>query len=792
MLRHNLLIIYRNIKRNKSTFFINLIGLSTGLACCLLIYLWVNDEINMDKFNKNDSRLFQVMENAKQNNGISTQAYTPDLLAETLAKEAPEVEYAAAVTPSFFFGKIPISTADRKFKAVGEFASKDFFNVFSYNLIQGDKNHVLSAGNSVVISKQLAFRLFGTTVNVVGKSIDYELLQFRNQAVISGIFEDVSSNSSEQFDFVLSFGAWLDLCKTIHRPVNWDNHAPYTYILLKKGTDIVRFNNKISGFVKSKLSYSNVDLFARPYSSGYLYNKYDNGKQAGGRIEYVHLFSIIAIFILLIACINFMNLSTAKASKRIKEVGIKKAVGAPRKALVIQYLGESMFMSLLSLILALVLVELLIPEFNVITGKHLSLSIEANLIISFLSITLLTGLVAGSYPALYLSGFNPVMILKGKLNSSVGEQWARKGLVIFQFTLSVIFIVAVLVVFKQMEYIQTKNLGYNKDNIIYFDKEGKITEHQDAFLSALKNIPGVINASGISQNLIGPNSTTIGVNWEGKNSKDIIQFTDLNVDYGMIETLGIKMKAGRAFSRNFGSDSTGIIFNEAAIKTIGLKDPIGKAVNLWGKNVQIVGITKDFNFESLHENVKPLFFVLRPDRTLIIMSKIMVGREKETINKIQTLYQIYNPGYQFDYKFLDEDFQTQYVAEQRVALLSRYFAGITIVISCLGLFGLAAFTAERRRKEIGIRKVLGANDFNIIYLLSSDFTKLVLAAIVIALPAAYIIAKYWLNSFAYRINLEPWYFFSAGLAALLITWLTVGVQAVKAATANPIKSLKYE
>jgi len=792
MLRHNLLIIYRNIKRNKSTFLINLIGLSTGLACCLLIYLWVNDELNIDKFNKKDSQLYQVMENAKLSNETTTQAYTPDLLAETLAKEVSEVEYAAAVTPSFFFGKIPISTADRKFKAVGEFASKDFFNVFSYHLIQGNKNKVLSAGNSVVISKQLALRLFGTTENVIGKSIDYELLQFRNQTVVSGIYEDVPSNSSEQFDFVLSFGAWLDLCKAIHRPVNWDNHAPYTYIILKKGTDIARFNNKISGFIKSKFSYSNVNLFARPYSAGYLYNKYENGKQAGGRIEYIHLFSIIAIFILLIACINFMNLSTAKASKRIKEVGIKKAVGAPRKALVFQYLGESIFMSLLSLILALVLVELLIPEFNIITGKHLSLNFEANLIIPFLGITLFTGLVAGSYPALYLSGFNPVLILKGKLNSSTGEQWARKGLVIFQFTLSVIFIVAVLVVYKQMEFIQTKNLGYNKDNIIYFDKEGKITEHQDAFISGLKNIPGVINASGVSQNLIGPNSTTIGVTWEGKNPKDIVQFTDLNVDYGMIETLGIKMKAGRAFSRDFGSDSTGIIFNEAAIKIMGLKDPIGKVVNLWGKNVHIVGVTKDFNFESLHENVKPFLFILSPKRTIIIMAKIMAGREQETINKIQALYQSYNPGYSFDYKFLDEDFQAQYVAEQRVAQLSRYFAGITVIISCLGLFGLAAFTAERRRKEIGIRKVLGAGDFRIVYLLSGDFTKLVLAAIVIALPVAYLIAKYWLYSFAYRINLEPWYFLSAGFAALLITWLTVGVQAVKAASANPIKALKYE
>jgi putative ABC transport system permease protein len=792
MLRHNLLIIYRNFIRNKSTFFINLIGLSTGLACALLIYLWVNDELYFDKFHTKDSQLYQVMENAKQGNGIITQPYTPDPLAETLAKEVPEVEYTASVVPLSIFGKVPISTQDKKLKVDGQFASKDFFKIFSYNLLQGDINNVLSANNSVVISRQLALRLYGTTENVVGKSFEYGLLQLKNQCVISGIFEDIPANSSMQFDFVLSYGAWRDICKLIHIQMNWDNHAPYTYLTLKKGTDINQFNNKISGFIKSKLSHSNINLFTRRYSDLYLFNKYENGKQVGGRIEYVRLFSIIAIFILLIACINFMNLSTAKASRRLKEVGIKKAVGAPRKALIIQYMGESMLMSYISMIVAIGFVELFIPEFNIITAKHLSLNFDTNLVLSFVGIGLFTGLIAGSYPALYLSGFNPVMILKGKLNSSAGEQWIRKGLVVFQFTISVIFIAAVLVVFKQMEFIQTKNLGYNKDNVIYFDNEGNIIGHRDAFISELKNIPGIVNASSMGQRLIGLTSSTTDLNWEGKSRNDIVTFSHGHVNYGLIETLGIEMKAGRTFSRLFGSDSSAIIFNEAAIKIIGFKDPIGKVVNLWGQNVHIVGVTKDFHFESMHENVKPFFFILRPERSLVIMAKINAGKEGETINKIKKLYQSYNPGYSFDYKFLDQDFQAQYVAEQRVALLSRYFAGIAIIISCLGLFGLAAFTAERRRKEIGIRKVLGSSDFGIIYLLSSDFNKLVLAAIVFALPTAYILAKYWLDSFAYRINLEPWYFIAAGLSAMLITLLTVGVQAVKAATANPVKSLKYE
>jgi putative ABC transport system permease protein len=789
MLKHNFLIIFRNFLQSKSTFFINLIGLSTGLACALLIYLWVNDELQIDKFNKNDNRLYQVMENAQLADGIITQPYTPDLLAETMVEEIPEIEYATAVTHSSWFG-YTLSVDETNIKSVGQFAGKDFFKIFSFNLLQGNPDQVLRDGSSVVISEELAKKLFNTTENVVGKTINWQLQDYRKQAVISGIYEGVPENSTMQFQFVLAYPAWKDFSKKIGRSLNWGNHAPYTYVTLKEGTNINIFNKKIEGYIKSKNNNSNVTLFTRHYSDAYLFGKYENGVQAGGRIEYVKLFSIIALFLILIACINFMNLSTAKASGRLKEVGIKKTIGAGRKSLIIQYMSESVIISLISLVFAVVIVELLLPQFNNITDKNLSLN--SNMFLPFLAIALITGLISGSYPALYLSNFSPVTMLKGKLNSLTGELWIRKGLVIFQFSLSILFIVAVLVVYKQIDFIQSKNLGFNKDNIIYFEKEGKTAGSQDAFLKGLKTVQGVINASSINTNLMGSNGSTEGVIWEGKNPEDDIRFETVTGNYDLIETLGVKVKEGRSFSREYGSEDSKIVFNEAAINVMRFKNPVGKRIKLWGKEKEIIGVVKNFNFESLHENVKPLFFALRPDFTTKIMVKIKAGDQKETINNIRKFYSSFNPGFVFDYNFLDKDYQALYESENRVSTLSKYFAGLAILISCLGLLGLATFTAQRRRKEIGIRKVLGSSEFSIIYLLSVDFTKLIFTSLIIALPVSYYLTKNWLDTFAYRIDLSLWYFVIAGLVTLIIAWLTVGIQAIKAASSDPVKSLRYE
>jgi len=485
-----------------------------------------------------------------------------------------------------------------------------------------------------------------------------------------------------------------------------------------------------------------------------------------------------------------MNLSTARAAHRLKEIGVKKAIGANRSTLMKQHLGESLLISFLSLAIAILIVGLLLPEFNEITGKHLVLTLNAKLMIPLFGIALVTGLISGSYPVLYLSGFKPADVLKGRLNTSFGDRLVRKGLVIFQFAISIIFIVSVLVVYRQITFIHDKNLGLNKDNLIRFLNEGKIAEHSDIFLAELKKIPGVINSSTFGENITDNGSSTSGITWEGKLSGDI-EFGNLEVDYDLIELFGFEMKEGRTFSRQFNMEASKIIFNETAIAAMGIKDPVGKTIRLWGEERQIIGVVKDFHFESLYEKVKPCFLRLSPGRHNILV-RIKAGTEQETIQAIKKVYDVHSEGLPFEYRFVDEDYQLLYAAEQRVAVLSRYFAGMTIVISCLGLFGLAAFTSERRTKEISIRKVLGSSEFGIVYLLSGEFTKLVFTSTLIALPISYFMSAYWLNEFAFRIELKLWFFISAGMLALLIAWVTVGIQTIKAARINPVNNLRTE
>jgi len=786
MLRHNLLLTLRNFKKFKGSFLINLIGLSTGLACTLSIYLWVKDEVQMDKFHATDANLYQVLENVVQGTGMITRQSTSGPTAKALVDEMPEVEYAVTTT---YENTNTLSIDDKNFiTAKGMNVGSDFFKIFSYPILKGDQSTLLVDKKSIVISEELAERLFGSTENVIGKVIKW---QREREYHVTGVFEDIGKNSSARFDYVLSFEEFWDDNEWV---TNWFNTMPRTYLLLKPGTNIAQFNEKIKDLVRTKTENQATHRtpFIAKYSDRYLYNNYENGVQSGGRIEYVQLFSIVAIFILLIACINFMNLSTARASRRNKEVGIKKAIGAQRQSLVFQYLSESILMTFLALITGLILVQLFLPQFNTITQKQLTLDFNTSFVLILLLITVITGLVAGSYPAIYLSGFNTIALLKGKLSNLLGEVWARKGLVTFQFVLSVILIVSVLVVYKQIEFTQTKNRGYNKDNIIVFGATGKIAESKETFIEEVKRISGVKSASNIGHNLAGHNGGTYGVEWPGKDPNDRTEFERMPVNYGLIEMLDVEMIEGRTFSKDFSSDTASIIFNEAGIKFMGLTDPVGQTIKLWGDDRKIVGVAKDFNFESFHEKIKPLFFFLNPDGAWNLLIKIEGGKEQEVIARVQELYQTFNPGFAFDYRFLDDDYQSLYAPEQRVATLSRYFAGIAILISCLGLFGLAAFTAEKRTKEIGIRKILGASGFGIVSLLAKDFTIIVLLSLLVSLPASYFITTTWLNGFAFSIKLEWWYFAGAGLAALLIAWLTISFQTIKASHTNPVDSLRTE
>jgi putative ABC transport system permease protein len=789
MFRHHLLLIYRNFKRYKSSFFINLIGLSTGISCALLIYLWVNDEMKMDRFHH--ERLYQVMENENITDGVNTVEGTPGILAEAMAKEMVEVELAVTVSPTYWLGQSSVSANNKPaVKAAGKFSGADFFKIFSYPLLAGKADQVLKDKNTVVISEGLALKLFRST-DVIGKEFLWRNADMKsdNHALISGVFKDTQSNSSDHFDFLVSLDVFYAAAPNY---LKWTNYGPQTFFILKEGTDPVHFNAKIKGFLKAK-GQNDHTLFIRSYADSYLYNKYENGKVVGGRIDYVKLFSLIAVFILLIACINFMNLSTAKASRRLKEVGVKKVLGAQRSSLILQYMAESMLLTIMAVFVSLLAVELLLPQFNTIVDKQLSLHYSVSLISALLGITVFTGLISGSYPAFYLSGLKPALALKGRLNLTQGALWTRQGLVVFQFTLSVVLIVAVLVIYKQIAYVQHKNQGYQRDNVLYFEAAGKFKNNINFAIEEIKKIPGVINASSIDRELLGDLNYTFGdFGWEGRDPKEVIKFQRADINSGLFETLGIKMAEGRSFSDKFGSDTSKIIVNEAGIRVMRLKNPVGKVFNVWGTNYQIIGVIKDFHFESLHQTIKPMFFKYRPRYTNRIMLNVGAGKLKEVIDRLQKMNATYNPGFNLNIKFLDQDFQAQYVAESRVALLSRYFAGMAVLISCLGLFGLATFTAERKLKEIGIRKVLGASAFQVVYTLSKDFTKPVITAILIAIPISYVLTRHWLNSFAYRIELQLWYFVAAGLLALLISTVTVLTQAVKAAYVNPVQCLKAD
>ncbi|MCA8830434.1 ABC transporter permease [Hymenobacter pini] len=785
MLPYPLLLIYRNFKRFKSTFFINLIGLSTGLASALLIYLWSSDEYSFDRYHALDGRLYQVMENRRTADGIETQTGTMPLLAEALRREMPEIELVATTTPVPFFPGFTLAAGGQHLNAVPKYADPAFFQLFSYPLLVGTPATVLRDKNAVVLSEALATKLFGSPQNSLGKAVEWQMADRKQTCLVAGVFAGVPRNSSEQFDCVLPFAAFKDLMQ-MSETIKWDDDGPFnTYLALKEGADPAQFQAKLAGLLKTKSAQAQAQgrtLFVRPFADGYLHGTYENGVATGGRITYLRLFALIAGLILVIASINFMNLFTAKASRRVKEVGIRKALGASRAALVGQYLTESVVMALLALVVAVGLVQLVLPQFSELTGKPLALRWEPQLVGAGLALALGTGLLAGSYPAFYLSGFQPAAVLKGKLPTKAGDVWTRQGLVVLQFTLSVLFIVAVVVVNAQLAFVQHQSLGYDKAHVLRFDTGGKAARQQKAFLAEVKELPGVVQASSVLGGFFGGRYVT-EMSWRDKS----LPVATMLVNYDLVETMGLHLVAGRSFAPQFRADSAAILVNQTLVAGLGMPDPVGQQLG----GARIVGVVRDFHYESLHEKIKPLLLKLDPQINTVLV-KIQPQEEQATIARLQQLYAAYNPGFALDYTFLDDDYQAQYVAERRVAMLARYFAGLAILISALGLLGLAAFTAERRRKEIGIRKALGASELGIVWLLTSSLTWLVVVAIILALPLSYLLMQRWLEGFAYRVAWQWWYFAAAGMGALLVAWLTVSVQAWRAARRNPVLSLRTE
>jgi len=770
----------------KKIFAINLFGLAIGLTTVVLIMMWVKDELSISRNHEKIDRIYAVMTNHDNSGGIVTIGITPGDMAEAMKAELSQVELSAGASP--FIEGVNFENLENKVSGAGLFVDQDYFNIFDVDFVQGNQAQIMTGINSVALSETMATKLFGSPAEAMGKSLKWQAFDFQNEVEVTGVYQDLGSNDVDKSDYFLSFNFFKQM---MGEGIHWGNFNASAYVLLRPNTDIAAFNVQIADFIKNKDEGSNVSAFVQAYGDTYLYGAYEDGKIAGGRISYVKLFSAIAIFILIIACINFMNLTTARSMSRLKEIGVKKSMGASRGGLFTQFMVESLLLTFLALVLAIVATFILQPFFNQVTSKTLSMSFQPELILILLGIWLLTSFLAGIYPAVYLSKFKPVQVMKSNIKGSFGELLARKGLVVFQFVISLLLIIGISVIGKQMSFIQNQNLGYNQSQLIQINASGINPNQLDAFLAELKKSPGVENVSSLSHPLVGLNSSTIGLTWEGKNPDEQVKFENMSVNMDLIETMGFELVDGRAFSKDFGEEESKIILNEAAVRAIGFDIPVGKIVNLWGDDKEVIAVVKDFNFESLKESVKPAFLKYDPGFAQKIMVRIGTQNQQETLASIDALF-LKQTAQPMDYSFMDEDYQSLYASEQRVSKLAKYFGVMAIFLSCLGLFGLAAFTAEKRKKEIGVRKVMGATTVSILTLVSKDFVQLILISIIIAVPVAWYFADNWLKSYAYQTTLSWWIFAGSGILLVLIAVVTVGVQSYKAASDNPVNSLKSE
>jgi len=790
-LKHSLVIALRNFKRYRSSFLINIVGLTSGMICILLSFLWVNDELKIDRFHENSDQLYEVMKNIHFDYQIKTDNYTPYQLASGLKSEMPEVN-AAATFYDFSgedFPKGVLSNDEKQFILTPALISADFFKVFSFEAITGNRTEPALGTGDILLSETAAAQLFKTKEEAVGNILKWKHNVFEGAFQVVGVVKDAPENSTMQFDVIFSF----EVLRNVSGGLNeWYSSIGQTFLLLADGTNIDRFNDKIIDYLGTKHELtSNITLFVRKFSDRYLYGRYSNGIQDGGRIFYVKVLSLIAIGVMLIACINFMNLTTAQASQRMKEVGIMKTLGSGRKNLIARFISEAMILTLISSVIALMVVWIVLPQFNEIVGKQLSLfQIGTREILVMTVVTILTGFLSGSYPAFYLTRLTPAVAMRG-YTSSLKDLWVRRGLVITQFTVSIIFIIGFLVTNRQIQYALSKDLGYNRENVIRFHWTGKFDNTYDTFMAELRDMTGVLSCTSIDGSILVDISTNGNFHWGDNQKEGSNSLPSPSVGYDFIRTMGMDIIEGREFSSEFDPklEMNRVLVNEEALKAMGLKDPIGKKVGYADGEKEIIGVVRNFHYGSLHDPLQPLFFRFFPDGRDVLV-RVDSESQSGVIEKIKILYRQFNSEYPFDFTFLDDEYQALYTSEKRVADLSKYFTLFAVVISSLGLFGLAQFTIQRRFKEISIRKTYGANKWNIMFMLSRDYMRSVIIAIGISLPLGYWILSNWLASFQYRMELEWWFFFLAGFIALAISWLTIAGQTLRAARISPISGLR--
>ncbi len=809
MFKHFFKTTFRNLSKNKGYSFLNIFGLAIGIACAGLIFLWVEDEVNFDNNNLNKDRIFLVKTNNKVDDGVFTHSSTAGPMAPAMQATIPGIANTCRTTEggsSFLF-----AIGNKAVNASGEYVEPSFFSMFTLPFVQGNAGNAFQQLHSIVLTEKTAQKFFGDDKNVIGKTVRIDNKQ---DYVVSGVIKDLPENSTIRFEWLAPFKVWYD---ENPRAATWFNFGLTTYIELKPGVDANTINQKLLNpfydFTTQKVETekSSVHVFLFGMNDWHLRDDFDNGTlTGGGRILYVRLFSIIAWIILFIACINFMNLATAGSEKRSKEIGVRKVLGSGKRRLVFQFIGEAIFMALFAGVVAVIIITLLLPAFNSLVQKNLSLGLSNPYhFTALLLITLICGLVAGSYPALYLSSFNPVFVLKGIKLKTAGAAIIRKALVVTQFAVSIILIISTIVIYLQIQHVKTRDLGYNKDNLIQIDAQGDIAKNFAAIKQDLTNTGIVTNAALADHTTIDGGNNTTGISWQNKDPNSNIVISQRLVSKEFMSTTGMHIIDGRDFQptdlvefndNHMPKDSVhamNVIITESMAKMLGKGSAIGKTLQMQTdkgvSRMQVIGVTRDYVYGDMYGQSAPVVFYNIPQAASLLYVKMSPQSNPENaLAAITAVMKKDNPAYPFEYKFVDDQFNEMFLSETLISKLSEVFAALAILISCLGLFGLAAYTAERRTKEIGVRKVLGASVSSLAGLLSKDFLKLVVVSCVVAFPLAWLVMNSWLQNYQYRITISWWIFLAAGISAVLIALLTVSFQAIKAAIANPVKSLRTE
>ena len=778
----------RNIMRHKAYSFINIVGLAIGMTCSILILLWVQNELSYDRFNANADRLYRISARADD----FKVAINPAAMPAGLKQEIPAIKDFVRV---MIMSTHLFDIGERKFEEKRVFyVDSTFLDLFSYSLVKGIRSTALNRVDGVLITESMAKKYFGKE-EALGKTLRKDN---GNYVTVTGVLADIPSNSHLQFDFILPISSIAQSNYDIKNNV-WDNFNFYSYLLLDEKFDptaanISNFNRKMDEIYKKHVKDIKVNFQLQPLTKIHLYSNLQMDVTGNGNVQYVKIFFIVAIFILIVACINFMNLATARSARRAKEVGLRKVVGAVRAQLIGQFLGESLMISFFALLLAVGMVFLFLPLFNYVAGKQLTIRfLDGKLLLGLLSIALITGVISGIYPALFLSGFRPAKVLKGSLNKMGGNLFFRNGLVVVQFVVSILLLVGTIVVYQQLHFIKNRNLGFEKENLLYMPMSGEIWNKQQALKAELSKDPLTSNFAITSDVPTNLSSGTVNIEWEGKDPQLQVVFPVIHINESFIDVFKMRMVAGRGFSTDFKGDSNNYVLNEEALRIMKKKpeEAVGQSFSLWEKKGIIIGIVKDFNFKPIQQPIEPLILKLNNWGGMVVV-RTKPGLTAATIKSLEKIYGQLNPAYPFTYNFLDQDLDNLYKGEQQLGNLFNIFAVLAIFISCLGLYGLSAFMSEQRIKEIGVRKVLGASVFSIVYLLSTGITRLIIIAAFIAIPLSWFTINSWLNNFAYRIDISWIIFVISTISALIIAWLTVSYESIKAAVTNPVKNLRSE